>query len=132
MLELLVAQYKGLAEPDYIAVSQCLLWLDDAKALADILVKLAAGDEVQCAVMFVQSSCLSTLWCPLTKDHVLMSYQIAFDCYANAKQEFMQKLIVNFPANATKNAMETDEVRRTRVGVIGWSVTNVTFAVRPL
>ena len=70
ILRSLVKMYMGLATPDYINVCQCLIFLDDPQAVADILEKLIKGDE----------------------DSVLMAYQIGFDLYESATQQFLQRI----------------------------------------
>lgn len=68
ILRVLTSLYMGLGTPDYINVCQCYIFLDDAQAVADILVQLTKGDE----------------------DSVLMAYQIGFDLYESATQQFLQ------------------------------------------
>lgn len=47
VLRMLVELYKGLKEPDYITVGQCLVWLDDPEAMKNVLESLVAkGDQV--------------------------------------------------------------------------------------
>jgi len=70
ILRVLVKLYLGLATPDYINVCQCLIFLDDPQAVADILEKLVKGDE----------------------ENVLMAYQIGFDLYESATQQFLQRI----------------------------------------
>ena len=70
ILRVLVKLYVGLATPDYINVCQCLIFLDDPQAVADILEKLIKGEE----------------------DSVLMAYQIGFDLYESATQQFLQRI----------------------------------------
>jgi hypothetical protein len=50
----------------------------------------------------------------LQKNDVLIAYQIAFDVYDNATQEFLQNLLKTLPADeeaksGTQDAMETDD-----------------------
>ncbi|XP_064639152.1 26S proteasome non-ATPase regulatory subunit 1-like [Lineus longissimus] len=70
VLRVLVKLYMGLAVPDYISVCQCLIFLDDPQAVADILEKLVKGSE----------------------DSVLMAYQIGFDLYESATQKFLGRI----------------------------------------
>jgi len=70
ILRVLTSLYMGLATPDYINVCQCYIFLDDAQAVADILVKLTKGNE----------------------DSVLMAYQIGFDLYESATQQLLQRV----------------------------------------
>ena len=46
ILRVLVELYLGLSTPDFINVCQCLIFLDDPQAVADILEKLIKGDQV--------------------------------------------------------------------------------------
>lgn len=70
VLRVLVKLYMGLATPDFINVCQCLIFLDDPQAVADILEKLVKSDE----------------------DTVLMAYQIGFDLYESATQQFLGRI----------------------------------------
>ena len=70
ILRLLVKLYLGLETPDFINVCQCLIFLDDPQAVADILEKLLHEDE----------------------DKTLMGYQIGFDLYESATQQFLQQV----------------------------------------
>ncbi|XP_005095836.1 26S proteasome non-ATPase regulatory subunit 1 [Aplysia californica] len=70
ILRVLTSLYMGLGTPDYINVCQCYIFLDDAQAVADILVQLTKGSI----------------------DSVLMAYQIGFDLYESATQQFLQRV----------------------------------------
>ncbi|XP_027049051.1 26S proteasome non-ATPase regulatory subunit 1-like [Pocillopora damicornis] len=61
----------NLATPDFISVCQCFIFLDDAQGVADILEKLIKDNE---------------------KDQTLMAYQIAFDLYEGATQQFLSSV----------------------------------------
>lgn len=67
ILRVLVKLYLNLTTPDHISVSQCLIFLDDPDSIADIMEKLIKTSENQ----------------------TLMAYQIAFDLYENASQQFL-------------------------------------------
>ncbi|XP_022093769.1 26S proteasome non-ATPase regulatory subunit 1-like [Acanthaster planci] len=101
VLRLLVRLYMNLAVPDYISVCQCLIFLDDAQAVADILSKLIKESH----------------------DQTLMAYQIGFDLYASATQQFLARVqaslrasspVADTPSSMTEaetkdgDAMETD------------------------
>ena len=108
VLTLLVNLYQALKEPDYLAVCQCLVFLNDHVSASQILKKLVeAGD----------------------KKHNLLAFQVAFDLYDNANQEYLTKLGSDLPkgvksvasaaaaaattsttATTDANAMETDEL----------------------
>ena len=71
VLRCLVDMYRELATPDYVSMCQCLIFLDDPLAVADILDKLIHGDQ----------------------DSTLMAYQIAFDLYESATQQFLARVL---------------------------------------
>jgi 26S proteasome regulatory subunit N2 len=68
VLRILVKLYRNLEKPDYINMIQCLIFLDDAKSVADILDKLTKSDKTE---------------------EYLMAYQIAFDLYESGTQQFL-------------------------------------------
>ncbi|KAL3847589.1 hypothetical protein ACJMK2_018492 [Sinanodonta woodiana] len=70
VLRVLTRLYMGLATPDYINVCQCYIFLDDPQSVSDILEKLIMGE----------------------KNAVLMAYQIAFDLYESATQQFLLRV----------------------------------------
>lgn len=70
VLRVLVKLYLNLATPDYIRVSQCLIFLDDPDSVADIMEKLINSNESQ----------------------TLMAYQLSFDLYENASQQFLARI----------------------------------------
>jgi len=67
LLRVLVKLYKGLKTPDYVQMCQCLIFLDQPMAVADVLEKLSKGSSAD----------------------ALMAYQIAFDLYESATQQFL-------------------------------------------
>lgn len=71
ILKILVNIYKNLKTPDYVNMCQCLIFLDDAQSVANILDKLVREDETSC----------------------LMAYQIAFDLYESATQNFLIRVL---------------------------------------
>ena len=52
VLRLLVRLYKSVAKPDWLSISQCLAFLDDAAEVAKLLDELLKGSEV-CSVQFL-------------------------------------------------------------------------------
>ncbi|CAF3856457.1 unnamed protein product [Rotaria magnacalcarata] len=70
VLRTLVRLYLSLQVPDFISVCQCLIFLDDPDQVADILQTLVRG----------------------TTDQMLMAYQIGFDLYESATQQFLNKI----------------------------------------
>lgn len=97
----LVKLYRNLPTPDYIAISQCLVHVNDPVETAQLLKTLISGNELL----------------------LLTAYQIAFDVEENATQEFIFKVLASLPTpppaeevtptgdkpNKDENAMETDE-----------------------
>ncbi|CAH2005412.1 unnamed protein product [Acanthoscelides obtectus] len=72
VLRSLVGLYRGLETPDYVNMCQCLIFLEDPLSVAQILDKLVLGQE----------------------DSQLMAYQIAFDLYESATQQFLERVLV--------------------------------------
>lgn len=71
VLRCLVSLYRNLGTPDYVNMCQCLIFLDDPLAVADLLDRLSKGSQ----------------------DCVLMAYQIAFDLYESATQQFLGRVL---------------------------------------
>lgn len=71
VLRCLVGLYRSLAVPDYVNMCQCLIFLEDPLAVAEILDKLTTESELT----------------------VLMGYQIAFDLYESATQQFLSQVL---------------------------------------
>ncbi|XP_075535921.1 regulatory particle non-ATPase 2 [Dermacentor variabilis] len=71
VLRTLVRLYKNLATPDYVNMCQCLIFLDDARSVADVLLRLLDGNA----------------------ESTLMAYQIAFDLYESATQQFLTRVL---------------------------------------
>ncbi|XP_061431023.1 26S proteasome non-ATPase regulatory subunit 1-like [Lethenteron reissneri] len=74
VLRVLVKLYMNLEQPDFINVCQCLIFLDDPQAVSDILDKM------------------------VKEDNVLMAYQICFDLYESASQQFLTAIAQNLRA----------------------------------
>jgi len=68
VLKLLVKIYNTLRTPDYIRISECLVFLDDSKSVADIVNNLLQTKE---------------------DDKALLAFQIAFDLVNNSSQQFI-------------------------------------------
>jgi len=71
LLQTLVRLYRSLKTPDYVQMVQCLIFLDEPLAVADILEKLSGGSQTD----------------------ALMAYQIAFDLYESATQQFLSRVL---------------------------------------
>lgn len=78
VLQVLTKLYMGLQTADYINVCQCYIFLDDPQSVADILEKLVKSSE----------------------ESVLMAYQIAFDLYESATQQFLQRIMASLRKTA--------------------------------
>lgn len=71
VLRCLVSLYRSLAVPDYVNMVQCLIFLEDPLSVAQILDKLTTS----------------------TDHNILMAYQIAFDLYESATQQFLTQVL---------------------------------------
>lgn len=71
VLECLVELYRNLGIPDYVNMVQCLIFLEQPLVVAELLDRLTKGGDTQ----------------------VLMGYQIAFDLYESATQEFLGQVL---------------------------------------
>eukprot|EP00741_Cyanophora_paradoxa_P005709 tig00000903_g5533.t1 len=90
VLEVVVKLHRAQAEPDYVAICQCFMFLDDAAAVADVLNTLvkAGGDEA------------------------LLAYQVAFDLCDNELQQFLisvRGLLPNFEKKEEKKEAGAEE-----------------------
>ena len=72
LLRCLVDLYMGLKNPDYVQMCQCLIFLDDPLAVANVLENLSQGSP----------------------DESLMACQIAFDMYESATQQFLNNVVL--------------------------------------
>ena len=72
ILRILVSLYRELTStPDFVSMCQCLIFLDDAKSVADILESLVQSND----------------------EAALMAFQIAFDLYESATQNFLTRVV---------------------------------------
>jgi 26S proteasome regulatory subunit N2 len=78
VLRCLVNLYRGLGIPDYVNMCQCLIFLEDPLSVAELLDNLTKGGE----------------------HSVLMGYQIAFDLYESATQQFLGQVLQALKATA--------------------------------
>lgn len=78
VLDKLVELYRNLGVPDYVNMVQCLIFLEKPSVVAELLESLLNGGETQ----------------------VLMAYQISFDLYESATQEFLGKVLRALKATA--------------------------------
>lgn len=74
----LVELYRNLSVPDYVNMCQCLIFLDESQSVAEVLDKLSKGSE----------------------QNALMAYQIAFDLYESATQQFLGRVLQALKATA--------------------------------
>ena len=68
ILKLLIKIYSNLPNPDYVNVVQCLIYLDEPEQVASVLENL------------------------IRSNNALMAYQLGFDLYENATQQFLLKV----------------------------------------
>ncbi|MCO5552254.1 hypothetical protein L7F22_005766 [Adiantum nelumboides] len=87
VLKILVKIYQSLPSPDYLSISQCLMFLDDPGTVASILEILLKGD----------------------KDANLLGYQVAFDLYENERQPFLLKVRDHLPEPRVSPPLEVPE-----------------------
>lgn len=71
LLVILVKLYKNFAIPDYVNITQCLIYLDDSQSVATILNNLVKSKN----------------------EEYLMAYQMAFDLYESASQHFLTNVL---------------------------------------
>ena len=93
--------YQKLAVPDYINMCQCLLFLDDADAIADTLARLLTK-EVCLFPFFALCGLLSLLVRVLTQDGCLIAYQVAFDLEENQNIPFLDRICQALPKTAAE------------------------------
>ncbi|VDN00722.1 unnamed protein product [Thelazia callipaeda] len=86
VLDLLLRLFAELEEPDFVSMCQCLIKLEKPDDVTDILQRLVSnkGDY-----------------------GVLLAYQIAFDLYENASQQFISKIELSLMGNANAEAPST-------------------------
>ena len=94
LLKKLVELYRDLATPDYVQMCQCHIYLDEPLEVASILEKLSTGSS----------------------SDGLMAYQIAFDMYESATQQFLSRVLAAIRKTAPvtgeaggEESMQTDE-----------------------
>ncbi|XP_058130098.1 26S proteasome non-ATPase regulatory subunit 1 [Anopheles ziemanni] len=78
VLRCLVELYRNAGVPDYVNMCQCLIFLEDPLAVAEVLDGLTKE----------------------TESSVLMAYQIAFDLYESATQQYLGQVLQALKATA--------------------------------
>lgn len=78
VLRCLIGLYRSLSTPDFVNMVQCLIFLEDPMTVAELLDTLTKGGDQK----------------------VLMAYQIAFDLYESATQEFLGQVLQALKATA--------------------------------
>ena len=95
LLDNLVKLYQGLDTPDYVQMCQCYIFLDEPLEVAKILERLSNGSA----------------------EDALMAYQLAFDMYESATQQFLTRVLAairktapvhDTSAETPAEGMETD------------------------
>ncbi|KAF7494308.1 26S proteasome non-ATPase regulatory subunit 1 [Sarcoptes scabiei] len=91
VLRILTQLYKNLHVPDYISMTQCLIFLDDAKSLAELLDNLIKEDD-------------------------LLAYQIAFDLYESATQQFLSRILDSLKNKAPIASLLKQSYQAAKIG----------------
>uniref|UniRef100_T1HX44 26S proteasome non-ATPase regulatory subunit 1/RPN2 N-terminal domain-containing protein n=1 Tax=Rhodnius prolixus TaxID=13249 RepID=T1HX44_RHOPR len=94
VLRSLVNLYRGLEIPDYVNMVQCLIFLDDAIAIAEILEKRCKDGE----------------------ESTLMAYQLAFDIYESATQQLVGRIVQSLSLTAPIPSLAKGKVAPTPPG----------------
>eukprot|EP00761_Pharyngomonas_kirbyi_P003393 gb/GECH01003397.1/.p1 GENE.gb/GECH01003397.1/~~gb/GECH01003397.1/.p1 ORF type:complete len:957 (+),score=273.86 gb/GECH01003397.1/:1-2871(+) len=87
ILRVLVKHFLELKNPDYLAVMQCLVSLNDTSEAAKILNDLLQGN----------------------KEQTLIAFQAAFDLCDTAPQHFLRSVRENLPSNSTGEEEDNSE-----------------------
>uniref|UniRef100_A0A914VJV8 26S proteasome non-ATPase regulatory subunit 1 n=2 Tax=Plectus sambesii TaxID=2011161 RepID=A0A914VJV8_9BILA len=105
VLDLLLRLFSELEEPDFVSMCQCLIKLEKPSDVADILHRLARSTNGE-----------------------LLAYQIAFDLYENATQQFISKieraLTKEAPQSAEDNLSAGMDDEKTSTSATGPSTAN--------
>ena len=102
ILRQLVVLYKELDVPAYSIICQILVFLDDAEAVAHILINLLQGKRAE---------------------DKLLAYQIAFDLYENGTQKYLKRVrkelqaVIQPPSavETEESSMDVEVIRLTRL-----------------
>lgn len=97
VLRRLVTLYRNLNIPDYVNMVQCLIFLDDARAIADVLEKLCKDSE----------------------ESTLMAYQLAFDIYESATQQLIGSIVQSLSVTAPIPSLAKGKVMEPTTGLEG-------------
>ncbi|KAK3985297.1 armadillo-type protein [Cladorrhinum sp. PSN332] len=88
ILRLILDLLNDIPNPDYFAIAKCVVHLDSDEEAENMLRQLAAkGDQ----------------------NSIAIAYQIAFDLYDNATQEFLAKVIKALPSGEPPKPKETSQ-----------------------
>ena len=89
VLSALVHMYMSLPAPDYVNLCQCLIFLDDPKAVAEVLERLigsASSEDDHLMAFQVRNILFFFLWC--VRDSVTCIYELIINMVA-----FFSKLL---------------------------------------
>jgi len=84
------SQLNGISQPDYINICQCLIYLNNPSAVAEILIKLLNGNV----------------------DQLSLAYQIGFDLYDSAAQYFLSSVVDALKLGFPSEAQESDKSKQ--------------------
>lgn len=99
VLRLLAKMYSTLSEPNFLNMCQCLMLLQDANGIADVLSKLIAGEESE----------------------QLLAYQIAFSLFENDIQPFLNT-VNDILASSGGSSEPLDKLRSILSGELPFSL----------
>lgn len=107
VLRLLVQIYQRLPSPDFLSICQCLMFLDESEAVANILVKLLKSSNKVRVIFcpwFLQKDLESAfINGKFLQDYALLAFQIAFDLVENEHQAFLLNVRNYLPDPETRS-----------------------------
>lgn len=112
VLHLLIKLFSSLDSPDYFAITQCFVYLNDPSLASGLLSSLLSlpmpppGSSAQVPLASTSSSTSD-------EDKVLIAYQVAFDLAETATQEFLKEV---------RNSLNANEPQAEPAGEAGESV----------
>ena len=81
--------WRNSMNPDYVKMCQCLIFLDEPLFVANVLKKLSAGSQAD----------------------ALMAYQIAFDIFESATQQFLSRVLGAIRKTAAASVTSRDDIK---------------------
>jgi len=112
LLAVLVKLYKGLEHPDYLAMAQCFLFLNQPQNVAELLEKLVQKESDE-------------------QNGVLIAYQIALDLGENQNQPFLIKVSQALPGGEAAAAASPSAATPAAPGASGASSISTSSITAP-